>query len=242
MNSFILFGEATTAAAAGTPSISLSTLGLVVAGVACLGGAVYYRNAINNIRAAVTTLTAGVLLLTSWGGTRTYQGLQYDAKVRDYVLASYKTEDPTKAKKYLVSALDYLKEAGADKGHSAIFAGGQTDDLSEWTDDLAKVVNSVDERIQVGTSAANDETEKPLPWRKALVSGGFVSKSEEGKVSFNAPSGMQLAPNNYSFFMWGCAAAFLTLVGGVWTTGATIKAKCDEKKCGTCNGSGKVQA
>jgi hypothetical protein len=216
--------------------------------VSSLIGALYFRNLITHVRTAIGVLLAGLAILTTWGGSRMYQSMQFDAQCRDYIVAAYKTDDKEKAKKYLTSALTYLKESGAHRGHSAVFAGGQTDDLGEYYADLSLIRAEMDEPATdtkvVSLSdgdPSNTRTEKVArkTYKDRLVELGFVEASDY-KADMRYPSGMQLAPNNFMYFMWGLVGTFLTISGGGWTTASIVKRRLDRGKqiCQNCQGTG----
>jgi len=216
--------------------------------VTSLVGAIYFRNLITHVRTAIGVLLAGLAILTTWGGSRAYQTMQFDAQCRDYVVAAYKTDDKEKAKKYLTSALNYLKENGAHRGHSAVFAGGQSDDLGEYYTDLSTVLKEMDEPEITKTVSLsegdpnNTRTEKVArkTYKERLVELGFISTSGEGHAEMKYPSGLPLAPTNFLYFMWGLVGTFFTVAGGGWTTASIVKSRLDRNKtlCQRCKGSG----
>jgi len=218
--------------------------------VATVGGAVYFRSLLTHIRTAVTVLLAGVALLATWGGSRAYQSMQFDANVRDYVVAAYKTDDKEKAQKYIKAALTYLKDTGANRGHSAVFAGGQTDDLAEYYSDLSKVLDEMERPADtkvVSLSEGDPDNNKTVnvkvkPYKERLVELGFITTKGDDYASADLrhPTGMALAPNNFMYFMWGLVGSFLSVGGGAWTTASVIKRVRDKGQiaCQSCNGTG----
>lgn len=174
------------------------------------------------------TVVAGTLFV-GWAGTRLFNSTVFDSKVGDYIMQAFKTNDRVKANKYLSAALDYLEKSGRNKGYSAIFVGGQADDLEEWVDDLRLAYNDTGHQVAYMMPAADElivstvkvePIQDAQPWKTRLQSLGLVrvEKDGEGKVSeaIQCPSGISVAPYNFHFFAWLMASIGLSGLGLTW--------------------------
>lgn len=241
-----------------TGKVSVGQL-LAVFAVLAGGAGIYYAyRFITSIKSALTTVVAGVAILAAFLGNTSYEGVKFDAKVKDYMIGAYKTTDKQKAKKYIGNILDYLSATGADRGHAAVLAGGQTDDMQEWSADLRKILNEMEEEDQKAATqptvvvasltnspaaAPESDTPKVPVWKTRLKDMGFVVEQDgkdPSKLIVQHPFGASLAPYNFYHVAWGLMGLAVTVFGGGWT-GIAVHLRKKYNKQESCQYCGRKQ-
>lgn len=149
----------------------------------------------------------------AWAGTRIYYNVQFGQNCEDYISQAASSPDPMIAAAKLDVAIAYAERAGLTSGNTGVLFTYPTNDVGFWYRRM------LDSRAILHALPKNDApleiSNTMMRVRETLVSGG-----KEGERIVE-PDGIEIAPHNAAFAVWGwlsfllaltfCGAAFIAL-------------------------------
>jgi hypothetical protein len=137
--------------------------------------------------------------LTVWNFVAVRQNIvDFNANVRDNIVAAYKADSRDEFKVRLTAALDYLRDTGRDSGNAYCLG---VNDIGKWYMELETVRDAVD---------LPEKDTPPLCKAQSLLRDGFI-KGGGQEFAINTPPDIQNTPYVWGYVAW--ALASISLVG-----------------------------